>query len=48
MDAFCAVCHPMKADAGAAQKVALFNRMDERAGARRRARRRRRRAEEEE
>jgi len=31
MDAFCAVCHAMKADAGAAGKVAFFNSMDERA-----------------
>ena len=31
MDAFCAVCHSMKADAGAAQKLAFFNSMDERA-----------------
>jgi predicted CXXCH cytochrome family protein len=31
MDAFCAVCHSSKADAGAVQKVAFFNSMDERA-----------------
>jgi hypothetical protein len=29
MDAFCGVCHPVKADASAAGKVALFTSMDE-------------------
>ncbi|HEX7487998.1 MAG TPA: cytochrome c3 family protein [Anaeromyxobacteraceae bacterium] len=30
MDAFCAVCHSMKAEASAAQKVTFFTSMDER------------------
>ncbi len=29
MDAFCGVCHPVKADPGAVEKVALFTSMDE-------------------
>jgi predicted CXXCH cytochrome family protein len=29
MDAFCAVCHPIKADAAAAENVAFFTSMDE-------------------
>jgi predicted CXXCH cytochrome family protein len=32
MDAFCGVCHPVKADPGASEKVVLFTSMDETAG----------------
>jgi predicted CXXCH cytochrome family protein len=32
MDAFCGVCHPVKADPGVADKVVLFSSMDETAG----------------